>query len=138
MALSNGTRSRERTLNAFFSQGWQAENTAGTEIIETPEKHLLTADQLFSAEGGNAGLALQVLGVGIGIGTIFASSTRMTTMFRHGAFTWREWMMLGGASFASNHIATTASIHMLGDANAYNNHWSAYSYVRACNRWEGR
>ena len=44
MALSNGTRSRERSLNAFFAQGWQAENTAGSEIIDAPEKHLLTAE----------------------------------------------------------------------------------------------
>ena len=138
MALSNGTRARERSLNAFFSQGWQAESTAGTEIIETPEKHLLTADELHQAEGGSAGLVLQILGVGIGIGAIFASSPAKTALFRTGAFGWKEWFMVGGAGFASNHVATTASIYMLGDATKYNNHWSAYSYVRALNRWEGR
>ena len=43
--MTNSTRQRMRPLNAFFAHGWQedsASNDAGAEIIEAPEKHLLT------------------------------------------------------------------------------------------------
>lgn len=35
-----------------------ATSQAADEIIETPEKHLLTQDEIFGAEGGYLGLAV--------------------------------------------------------------------------------
>lgn len=73
------------------SSGWQADsdvNQSADDIIQTPEKYLLSKDELYKAEGGTGGLALQVALLGLGVGSVFASSSRMTHLFRIGSFTW--------------------------------------------------
>ena len=141
MAFSNGTNYRNRPINFHFHYGWQEDNETNkvaSEIVEAPEKHLLSKDELYAAEGGTAGLALQVLVVGVGVGSLFAGSPRLTQLFRTGGFGWRDWFMLGGAAAASNFVGTKASTTFMGNSTAYNNHWMAYYCVKSCNRWEGR
>lgn len=123
------------------SSGWQADsevNQAADDIINTPEKYLLTKDELYKAEGGTGGLALQVAVLGLGIGSVFASSPRMTHLFRVGSFTWQEWLCVGGTAISANYLGSWASVNFLGNAKAYHNHWMAYYYVKSCNRWPGR
>ena len=43
---------------------------AAEEIISTPEKHLLTQEQLFWAEGGFTGLAIQLGAIGVGMAAL--------------------------------------------------------------------
>ena len=52
-------------------------NDAADEIINTPEKHLLSQKQLYEAEGGNAGLAVQVATTSFGVATVFLGSPLM-------------------------------------------------------------
>ena len=141
MSMSNASNMRLRVWNPFFYNGWQRENagnTAADQILETPEKHLLSQQQLFTAEGGNTGFALQMTGLLLGVGLVFASSPRMSHYWKSGSLRWTEWACLAGAGSVGYLAARQISIHNLGDAAAYHNHWVAYGYVKNCNRWEGR
>ena len=139
--FSNGTNIRTRPINMFWQANWQEtseDNKVANEIISSPDKYLLSHEGLYNAAGGTAGMALQVLAVTIGVGSVFAGSARMTQLFRVGGFTWREWATLSGAALGANYVGTWASVYGLGDANAYKYHWMAYYFVKSCNRWEGR
>ena len=72
---------------------------AADEIIDTPDKHLLTQDQIFSAEGGAVGLAVQAAGVGVGLAVASVLNPRITTYFRNGQLRATEWILLLGASY---------------------------------------
>ena len=91
MSMSNATNFRVRIWNPYFYHNWQAateENTAADEIIQTPEKFLLTQEQLFNAEGGNGGLVVQMLGLLLGVGSVFAMSPRMSSYWKSGSLRW--------------------------------------------------
>ena len=58
---SNATNMRIRHMLPSYYFNWMAPtdfNNAADEIIETPEKHLLSQSDLFQAEGGAAGHAV--------------------------------------------------------------------------------
>ena len=138
---SNATNYRFRPLNPFYYNNWQAgtaEARAADEIIACPEKHLLTQSELFEAEGGAAGLAMQTAVVLLGIGAVFASSSRMGSYFAKGSLNRWEWLCLGGTAVSANWIGTQAGIAAFGDRFKYNNHWTAYGFIKSQNRWQGR
>ena len=142
MSWSPSTNFRLRIWNPTFVQNWQTpseENNAADEILVAPERHLLTQAQLYNAEGGNAGFALQIFGLLFGAASVFASSSRMTTYWgRNASLKWQEWLCLGGASSLGYFGGSVVSLHTFGDAAAYRNHWVAYNFVKSQNRWEGR
>ena len=141
MSLSNATNMRIRVWNPFFYTNWQgtsADNEAADRIISTPEKYLLSQENLFQAEGGNAGLAVQMLGLLVGVGSVFAMSPRMSSYWKTGSLRWMEWLCLFGAGSLGYIGARQVSVSTFGDYNAYHRHWMAYNYVKSCNRWEGR
>ena len=74
----------------------------------------------------------------LGIGSVFASSARMGTYWRTGSMKWMEWLCLGGTAFVGHYAGQQASINLIGNPAAYNNHWMAYGLVKSANRWEGR
>ena len=118
MSHTNSTNYRLRILNPYFSGNWQQvneENTAADQIIKTPEKFLLNKDQLFEAEGGLGGLALQLLIVGLGVGSVFASSARMSMYWKTGSMKWMEWLCLGGTAVVGHHIGQLASVQFVGN-----------------------
>ena len=89
LTASNFKKIRPIELHSYT--GWQADsvtNKTADDLIKTPEKYLLSANDLYKAEGGLGGTALQVGLLALGVGSIFASSTRMTQLMRMGAFTW--------------------------------------------------
>ena len=91
------------------------------------------------AEGGNMGLALQAAGLVLGVASVFASSSRMTTYWgKNASMIWQEWLCITGAAAIGYNGAWMVGRHQFGDAQAYRNHWVAYNYVKAGNRWEGR
>ena len=132
---------RIRKINPYYSRNWFAVNDVNDvadEIIVAPERHLLTADELNSAEGGNMGQVLQLGGLALGVCSVFISSPVMGRLWKTGSLKWAEWFCLSGAGMLGYQTARFASIHGLGDYNKYRNHWMAYSYVKSHNRWEGR
>ena len=133
---------RLRIWNPAYASHWQENsevNQAADEIIAHPESHLLTQAQLYNAEGGNAGFALQMFGLVLGVTSVFASSSRMTTYWgRNASLKWQEWLCLGGAGFLGLQAGNFVSLNSFGNPTAYNNHWLAYNFVKSQNRWEGR
>ena len=81
MEFTNSTRGRLRILDNSYIFGWQSSNElndAADEIINTPEKYLLSQKQLYEAEGGNAGLAVQIGATSFGVATVFLGSPLMS------------------------------------------------------------
>ena len=58
-------------------------NEAADEIINNPEKHLLTQSELLAAEGGVGGLLVQIGTVGVGLGALFAARPRILTYLKN-------------------------------------------------------
>jgi hypothetical protein len=103
MSHTNSTNYRLRIINPAFAQGWEdvnATNEAADGIINTPEKYLLNKSELFEAEGGLAGLAVQCTAMLVGAGAVFASQGRISAAWKTGSLRWMEWMWLGSGSAA--------------------------------------
>ena len=69
--------------NAFVSKT-NATSHAADEIIETPEKHLLTQDEIFNAEGNVLGLIAQAGGIGLGLAVAMTLNPRLSSYLRNG------------------------------------------------------
>ena len=113
-------------------------NKAADDIIGTPEKHLLTQDQLFAAEGGVVGLAVQLGAVGTGLAALFVARPRLLTYLKNAQLRPAEWLLLGGTSFVSYRVGYGLGSNFFGDTQKVNNHWMAYFYQKQLNRFEGR
>ncbi len=61
-----------------------ATQLAADETIETPEKHLLTQNEIFWAEGGPVGLAVQLSGTVLGLVGLFAYRPNLARYLRNG------------------------------------------------------
>ena len=84
------------------------------------------------------GLAVQVAGLLFGVGAVFASSARMSSYWRMGSMMWQEKFCMVGAGYLGYEAGRQVSVRAIGDSAAYRNHWGAYTFVKSCNRWEGR
>ena len=113
-------------------------NTIADDVIVNPDKFLLNANDLYEAEGGFAGLSIQVLGMLIGVGSVFAASPRISLYWKNGSMKWMEWAVLGGAGAAGYFGAQAIGLNMFGNSVKYQSHWMAYGFVKSANRWEGR
>ena len=80
-----------------------------------------------------------MFGLLLGVGSVFASSSRMTTYYtRNASLKWQEWLCLFGAGAIGYQSSRYLAINQFGDKKAWRNHWVAYNYVKSGNRWEGR
>ncbi len=111
---------------------------AADEIIITPEKHLLTQEQLLWAEGGYGGIASQVGSIAIGLGLLRFGRPAIFTYLKNGQLRMWEWGALAGTSFLSYQVGHCEGVWLFGDSQKVRNHWIAYSYVKQLNRFEGR
>ena len=88
---------------------------AADEILDTPEKHLLTQNDLFWAEGGIAGEALQI---GAVVGALVLLQTRSPTTIaalRAGKLSGSQWWLLGGSAFLSFKVGYWTGMRAFGD-----------------------
>ena len=65
---------------------------AADEIINTPEKHLLTQSELFWAQGGQVGLAVQIGAIGAGLAGLFAVQPRLLRYLKNAQLRPTEWL----------------------------------------------
>lgn len=121
-----------------FLNSDSATQHAADEIINTPEKHLLTQDEIFWNEGGPVGLAVQGAGVALGLALAFTCNPRLSTYFRNGQLRATEWVTLFAASYFGYQVGHRAGAMFFGDSQKLRNHWMAYHYVKTINRFEGR
>ena len=108
------------------------------EIISEPERHLLTQDQLFAAEGGAAGLLAQVGVIGVSFAALFVFRPKLLTYLKNAQLRAGEWTLLAGTGFAGYHLGYSLGHTFFGDSQKVNNHWLAYFYQKQLNRFEGR
>ena len=132
---------RIRLLHSGYSGDFNSQNAsndAADEIIERPDTHLLSQADLFEAEGGFAGLSLQLACGFAGLAAACVVNPRMLTYAKHGQLRAREWGMLGGASFASYYLGGNIATRVTGDYQKATNHWLAFTFVKEQNRFVGR
>ncbi len=113
-------------------------NDAADEIIAQPDKHLLNQQQIFAAQGGYSTVGLALGAVTFGTLALFAASPRMATHFKNGSLSFNEWVCLGSSTLFWYGSASWVGHRSFGDANKLHNHWMAYTFVKAQNRFEGR
>ena len=133
--------SRFRSINQWYYAGFEDasdENDAADNIIRQPDRYLLNQEQLFSANGGLQTVAMSLGLASTGVMLAFATSRRMGSHFRNGQCTFRDWatILSGGVGFYC--AGQFVGRRTFGDVNAWHNHWMAYTFVKAQNRYEGR
>lgn len=101
-------------------------SAAAMETIETPEKHLLTQSQIFDAEGGFGGLALQSAGAMTGFLALCAYRKNTMAYLRNAQLKWWGFAFIGASMFVGYQAGHTAGVHILGEPQKLHNHWVAY------------
>ena len=102
--FANGSNYRLRRIDPFYTFRWQETSDfskAGDEIIEAPEKHLLSQADLYNAEGGHSGMFLQLAVTLLGVGSLFAMGPRTYAYYRGGMMRFKEWACLGAVGLVS-------------------------------------
>ena len=122
---------------AFISNwsDYNANNDAADQIIESPDRFLLSQSELFEAEGGWATFGLTMGLAGVGAAAVLLSGPGMATHFGRGQLRAMEWAMVGGAAWAGGFIGNQMGIQTMGDAQRYNSHWMAYQFIKTQNRF---
>ena len=113
-------------------------NEAAKAIIEDSSSHLITQEQLFEAEGGNAGLLTQLAFSAAAFGGLAVAKPQVFKYLLNGQMKKNEWFWLGSTFLFSHHIGTEMGVSWFGDSEKRDNHWMAYYYQKAVNRQEGR
>jgi hypothetical protein len=121
-----------------FLNASSQESRAADEIIAEPERHLLSQNDLFAAEGGVAGLLAQVGVVGASFAALFIARPKLLTYLRHSQLRASEWTLLAGTGYVGYRVGYSLGNSFFGDAEKVNNHWLAYFYQKQLNRFEGR
>ena len=135
------TYGRIKALNQYYADGFEAvtaSNDAADEIIDSPDRHLLSQEELFAAQGGFTTVGLALGATAFGTLAIFVGAPRTAAHFRTGNMTFLEWACLGTSSLFWYGSASVAGQYAFGDYQRVRNHWMAYTFVKSQNRFEGR
>ena len=125
---------RFRSLNQWYYAGHQesnADNNAADEIIASPDKYLLTQEQLFNANGGWNTVAMSLGLTAFGTILVFGGSRRLSTHWRQGQCHFYDWSCLLSSGLFWYIGGMYAGKHTFGDVQAVQNHWMAYTFVKA-------
>ena len=136
MAYSNSSRFRavDRMTNYFYS----SEKTSFDEIINDPERFLMNQEDVFDAEGGYAGAAINFATVAGSIGLLFTFRPTLVRYFMRGSLRFNEWALIGATGLLSYRAGYAFGYMISGDTDRLNNHYAAYHLVKAQNRAEGK
>ena len=92
-----------------------ATNQAADEIIENPEKHLLTQTEIFEAEGGVMGLGSQVGAILVGHSLLFAVRPELLAYLRRAQLRPFEWLLVGGVTLGSYYVGHELGARFFGN-----------------------
>lgn len=126
------------THSRYLNSNDKATSRAADDIINSPEKHLLTQHQIFDVEGGYMGLGFQAGAIVVGLGVLFSVRPKLLTYLKNAQLRPYEWMTLGGTTYVSYLVGYKAGNHFFGDSQKVKNHNMAYLYQKQLNRFEGR
>jgi len=130
-----------RFIDTWYFAGFNRSsvtNDAADEIISQPDRHLLSQSALFDAEGGWSTFGLAMGCAATGALAVMSANPRIAIHLKNGQLTFMDWLALGGASSASFFVGNQVGISSFGDRQRYQNHWMAYTFVKAQNRFQGR
>ena len=136
--LAGSVRERRKFFNRAFISGWSdynATNEAADQIVETPDRFLLSQEELFEAEGGWATFGLTMSLAGLGATAVLMMRPGMAAHFGRGQLKMFEWCQVGGAALAGGFLGNQGGVMFLGDSAKYNSHWMAYSFIKCQNRY---
>ena len=88
---------------------------AATVTIENPEKNLLTQSEVYAAEGGAIGTALQLGGAIGGAAALFAYRPQTLLYLKRAQLTWCGWLYLAGAVTGGHYVGHTLGVQMFGN-----------------------
>ena len=132
---------RLRAVDFWHSRFMSSEtptSLAADEIIDAPEKHLLTQKDLFWAEGGILGTATQIGLIVGGFALLQNRQPHLFNLLRTAKLGPNEWLILGGTGYVSYKLGYWSGMRVFGDAQKVRNHWVAYYFVKEQNRFDGR
>ena len=135
------TTHRIRFLNQYYTAGNRDAtviNDIADEIINQPDAHLLSQEELVAAEGGINTLAFSLGFAAFGALAVFGANPRVAAHLKNGNLNFYEWLALGGATTFGYWAGHHAGVAAFGDPVKYQAHWMAYTFVKAQNRYEGR
>ena len=123
---------------AFISNwgDYNATNDAADQIIESPDRFLLSQSEVFEAEGGWATFGMTMGLAATGAAAFLLSSPGAAAHLGRGQLKAFEWALLGGATWAGGFVGNQLGIQTMGDAQRYQNHWMAYQFIKTQNRFE--
>ena len=129
---------RFRKLDGFSNWYFSDTKTSTDDIINEPERFLLTQEDVFSAEGGYFGVILQAATIAGGVAAALAYRPSIASNFLRGSMPFQEWLILGGTGVVSYRLGYWLGYTLAGEQNRLNNHFTAFHFQKAQNRFEGR
>lgn len=112
-------------------------NDVADQVIEQPDRHLLSQAELLEAQGGMLTVALSVGLLGLGTLGIFAGSPKVLSHFRSGQLGAYEFACLFSSGIFWYSAGNVLGKTIWGDANRVRNHWLAYTWIKSQNRYYG-
>ena len=136
MAYSNSARFRgiDRFTNWYYSH----EKTAYDDLIDDPERYLLSQEDVFDAEGGYAGALINFATIAGSLGILFTVQPHLARYFMRGSLRFNEWALIGGTGILSYRLGYFLGYTLTGDIDRLNHHYAAYHLIKTQNRYEGR
>jgi hypothetical protein len=107
-----------RVLNQWYFNKFDqsnATNDAADEIIASPDRHLLSQQQLFEAQGGINTVALALGASVFGTLLVFAGAPRTSAHFRNGQLGFYEWACLSTSALFWYNGASWVGTRSFGD-----------------------
>ena len=132
------TSVRFRGLDKISNKFWSFERSPYDEIIDNPERYLLTQSQLFDAEGGFTGLLIQLSTIGGIVGGLFATKPCLRRNFYGGHLYFQGWVVLAAAGFVGYRLGYWLGHTIAGDSSKVENHFAAFYWQKTQNRYDGR
>ena len=136
MAYNNS--SRFRPIDKFTNWYYTPERNAYDEIVNDPERYLLTQQGVFDAEGGYTGVIIQAATMAGAVGALFTFQPQLASRFLKGSLGFNCWLAIGATGFLSYRVGYFLGYTVSGDYDQLNHHYAAYNLVKTQNRYEGR
>ena len=136
MAYSNS--SRFRSIDKLTNWYWPVERCSTDELINDPERYLLSQEDVFEAEGGYTGALLHFATVAGALGALFTARPALARYFMKGSLRFNEWALIAGTGILSYKLGYGIGYTVSGDIDKLTNHYTAYTLVKTNNRFEGR
>ena len=110
-------------------------NDCADAVLESPDRHVLTQEQLFEAKGSWATCAATI-GFGLaGVAAVLATNGRIGAHLGRGNLKFREWLQITAAFGLCAQAGEECGIKVFGNEKAFWAHEYAYTLIKNQNRY---